>query len=310
MSKTSTNPRQVSRDLANLRAAASGAGAADVTYSVVPNAMPATQEAAPYLGRSRVAGSCSQDELAADVVANGCQMNMEEIKRVWNGFGAYLLDRMPEAPRAFDLGFIRVWPVIGGSFPASDAEFDPARNELYVAASPSAAIRDALSGGTPTSTGVSPAASVIRNVQEAGTDTANTIRNGARFAILGRNLTFGVGDECAELQLPNGGGTVPVTLEAQTSADGNQRIFGRLAQDVAPCEGAKLTFWTHGLVRDSTLTPVSSGPLTVRAGEEPSGPTFTKVTAPGHEDDPDWTNKVSRDGQIVVLGTAAVDVVE
>ena len=39
------------------------------------------------------------------------------------------------------------------------------------------------------------------------------------------------------------------------------------------------------------------------------GPTFTKVTAPGHEDDPDWTNKVSRDGQIVVLGTGFTDAV-
>ena len=39
------------------------------------------------------------------------------------------------------------------------------------------------------------------------------------------------------------------------------------------------------------------------------GPTFAKVTAPGHEDDPDWVNKVSRDGKIVVLGTGFTDAV-
>ena len=39
------------------------------------------------------------------------------------------------------------------------------------------------------------------------------------------------------------------------------------------------------------------------------GPTFTKVTAPGHEDDPEWANKVSRDGQIVILGTGFTDAV-
>jgi hypothetical protein len=39
------------------------------------------------------------------------------------------------------------------------------------------------------------------------------------------------------------------------------------------------------------------------------GPTFTKVTAPGHENDPGWTNKVARDGKIVVLGTGFTDAV-
>ena len=53
-----------------------------------------------------------------------------------------------------------------------------------------------------------------------------------------------------------------------------------------------------------------SGAVTATiVGEGPSGPTFTKVTAPGHEDDPDWVNKVSRDGQIVILGTGFTDAV-
>ena len=291
MKTTNANIRKVSHDLATVRAASSVSGASEVTYSVVPNAMPASQEAAPYLGRSHVAGSCSQDELAADVVANGCQMNVEEVKRVWNGLGAYLLDRMPEAPRVFDLGFARFWPVIGGTFPAADAEFDPERNELYVAAAPSAAIRNALAGGTPTSAGVAPEASVIYNVQRQGTDVANTIRSGEPFWILGRNLTLGNGDEHAELQLPDSGGTIPVTLEVQIDEDGSQRIVGRLSQPVDACEGANLKLWTHGLDPDSSLKEILSKPLTVLAGDVPPGPVgplpvVTQINAQGVDENP------------------------
>ena len=275
-----TVARKSSRDLTNMRNARAASGTVDVAYSVAPNAMPASQEAAPYLGHTRVAGSCSQDELAEDMVKAGCQMNVEEIKRVWNGFGAYLLDKMPEAPRAYDLGFVRVWPVIGGIFPASDAEFDPERNEVYVAAAPSATIRNALAGGTPTSTGIAPDAAVIENVQREGQDVKNTIRSGEPFWILGRNLTIGTGDELAELKLPNDGGTVPVALEAPPDSKGlGQRLVGRLSQPVEACEGATLTVWTHGFDPDASIQNVSSGKLTVLAGETPPGPTGPTVTA-------------------------------
>jgi len=260
---------KVNHDLANITAARTTSGAADVKYSVIPNAMPASQEDAPYLGRTRVAGSCSQDELAEDMVKSGCLMNKEEIIRVWNGLGAYLLAKMPEAPRTFDLGFMRVWPVIGGTFPSPDAEFDPERNALYVAAAPSAAIRDALVGGTPTSANPATNLPSIGNVKQVGANEPNTIRSGAPFWILGRNLTIDNGDEHAELKLPGDGGTVEVTLEVQVDDDGNQRIVGTLAHAVDACEGAVLTLWTHGLSPESSLAPVTSNKLTVLAGEGP-----------------------------------------
>ena len=304
--KTSTNKtgfRASSHDVAKIRNLLAVGGDVDVSYSVAPNAMPASQEAAPYLGHARVAGACSQDELAEDMVKAGCQMNVEEIKRVWNGFGAYLLDRMPEAPRVFDLGFARFWPVIGGTFPASDAEFDPERNELYVAAAPSAAIRNALAGGTPTSTGVPAEASVIYNVQRQGTDVANTIRSGEPFWILGRNLTLGYGGEHAELELPDGGGTVPVTLEVQEDEDGSQRIVGRLAQPVDACEGAKLTLWTHGLTPGTELYPVHSDKLTVLAGEQ-TAPALTGINSPEQESPGiEWDAGIEMHGTGLALGS-------
>ena len=53
-----TVARKSSRDLTNMRNARAASGTVDVAYSVAPNAMPASQEAAPYLGHTRVAGSC------------------------------------------------------------------------------------------------------------------------------------------------------------------------------------------------------------------------------------------------------------
>ena len=73
--------------------------ASSIGYAAVANAMPSTQEVAPFLGRTYAAGSCSQDELADKMVEAGCQMTAAEIKRVWNGTGSYLIDTMPEAPR-------------------------------------------------------------------------------------------------------------------------------------------------------------------------------------------------------------------
>jgi len=48
--------------------------AASVEFSTYPNAMPATQEAAPYLGRALPAVTANQADVANLMVKNGCQM--------------------------------------------------------------------------------------------------------------------------------------------------------------------------------------------------------------------------------------------
>ena len=246
--------------------------AASVEFSTYPNAMPATQEAAPYLGRALPAVTADQADVANLMVKNGCQMGVAEITRVWNETAFYIKDAMQAGDTlAFDLGFVKFFPAIEGTFPSADAPFDPEVNRLYVAAQPSDEIRTALEKGTPTRADADAGAKPrIIKVTWGDMTQSNVVKSGERFAVIGTALTLGSGDEHAELKLPGDGGTVEVALEAQTSADdGSQRVFGRLTQPVDACEGAVLTLWTHGLLPDSALTPATSNKLTVLADEGP-----------------------------------------
>ena len=263
-------------DLKAMRTARSGA----VGYTTVANAMPASRDAAPYLGQTHVGGSYNQDDVARRIAASkGCQFGVEEIKRVWNAVGNYLLDRMPEELCAFDIGFARVRPAIGGSFPSMDAPFDVERNRVYVSVTPSDAIRDAVAGSSPVREGEADGEPEVGNVTWDGV-TSLTIKSGEPFHIYGNALTLNVGDESAELRLPGGAGTVEVTVSAV--ADGNwQRLNGSLAHAVEACEGAVLVVKTHGCDPESGLKVVKSRPLTVLAGATPSVPTVTGYSADG-----------------------------
>ena len=193
-------------DIPSTRRSRSGA----VGYVTVPNAMPASQAAAPYLGRTRISGSYSLDDVARRIAAaKGAPMGVEEIKRVWNGTGGYLLDRLPEEPCAFDLVFARVRPAIGGKFPSVDAPFDAERNRLFVAVAPSDEIRNALSDGAPSKVDGSEGELEIGGVEWDG--KAMTVKSDEDFTVLGNGLTLSSGDESADMELPDGD-KVSVTL--------------------------------------------------------------------------------------------------
>ena len=259
-----------------LDAARDGSSTASaVGFTTYPNAMPASQEAAPYLGRAQPAVTADQADVADRMVRNGAQMGATEIVRIWNETAFHIKDTLLEGRAlAFDLGFVRLYPAISGTFPTADAAFNRDVNRLYLAVTPSDAIRDALKNGTPTRTDeVAGAKPRILKVTWGDWESVNVIKSGERFVIIGTALTLGHGGERAELKLPDGT-VVPVTLEAQTPTDdGCQRVYGRLTQAVDACEGATLTLWTRGLSPESELIPVPSDKLTVLAGDVPPGPT-------------------------------------
>ena len=250
-------------------------------YATFPNAMPSSQEAAPRLGRAYAADTVGQAEVYARMKEMGYQMGEAEAKRVWNALGLIVRERMPKDGYAYDLGFVRLFPAISGTFPTADAAFDPSRNRLYVAAVPSDEIRDALADGTPTRIDAPFQGDVrVDNVTwGAGTDR-DTVKNGEPIDIHGSGLTVGNGDERAELQMPDGS-TIPVTLEAPQEAKGiGQRLVGRLAQPADACKGAILMVWTHGFDASDALRAIPSHKLTVLAGDAP-GPTPIAQTSDG-----------------------------
>ena len=273
-------------EIQRLDAARSGASAASaVDYATFPNAMPASREAAPRLGRAYAVGTADQKEVYECMKELGYQMGEAEAVRTWNALGLLLKDRMPKDGRAYDIGFVRFFPAIAGTFPSSDADFDPERNRLYVAAAPSEELRNALADGTPTRIG-GPAANdaQVTNVTWGDGTEANTVKSGAPLDIRGSGLTIGVGDEHAELELPEGD-PVAVTLSAPAGDAGiAQRLVGQLSAPVGACEGAKLWVWTHGFNPSAALRKVPSAKLTVLAGEPGPEPlVLTSATSEGLE---------------------------
>ena len=101
--------------IADINAAMDGCDASNVSYSVVSNGMEATQEKAPYLGRTRSIGSCSQRDLASFMRTLGCETHEMEIMRIWDVSGAHVIKSLKEQPRMFDLGFVKIGPQLGGA---------------------------------------------------------------------------------------------------------------------------------------------------------------------------------------------------
>ena len=240
-------------------------GASKVGFSPVANLMPASMEAAPYLGRAHAVTTKTQKDVVARMVEDGCQMGSAEITRVLEATGFYVMDRMPEELCGFDIGFVKFSPALGGSFPSMDAEFDATRNRLYVAAAPSAEIREALAGGVPSREMDASMPRIIKVTWGDGTES-NTVKSGEPLKIYGTGLTLGKGDESALLLLPDGR-SVEVALDPQVpESDGQQRLVGRMARTVDACKGAQLILNTHGPDLASGLKRIPSGLLTVIAG--------------------------------------------
>ena len=257
------------------------AAASNVSFAAYANGMPATQAMAPYLGRTVEQERKSQADVVSRMVGNGSHMAAEEITRVLDFTGVHVMNRMAEEACAVNLGFVRIFPALTGTFDSADAPFDNSRNRLYVAAAPEDDIRDALSAGIPSRAGGEPNGRNphIDKVTWGTMTDVNTIKSGEPFSIRGTALTVGKGGETAVLTWP-GDGSVDVVLEPQAADDGNQRIVARLARTIPACTNAKLTLRTHGLLpASSTIKTVSLGNITVLAGDvpQPVGPTVTAV---------------------------------
>ena len=260
--------------------------ASDVEFTTSPNLMPATKDVAPYLGRAHAVSTKNQSDVVERMIKNGCHMQAEEITRVLDATGFYVMDNIAEGKRAFDVGFVRLIPVLEGSFPTKDAEFDPVRNRLYVAAIPSQEIRDALADGTPSRELDVTQPRIVKVTWGDGT-AVNVLKSGEPVDIYGTGITAGVGDESAELILPDDGGTVPMTVEQTPASDGTQRIVGHLSQAVEPCVGAKIVLHTHGPDSASGLKEIHSASLTVLAGDTPpvEPPEIERVQSDNEPDD-------------------------
>ena len=278
--------------------------AANLSFSAYANGMPATRDIAPFLGRVSAPVAKTQDDVVNRMVEEGSHLGAPELTRAINAMGFTLIDSMKRDPASHNLGFARFYPAMSGGLDTADAEFDPSRNRIYIAAVPCDEIREAVEG-IPVSKGQNGTNPVIKKVTWGNGSALNVIKSGEDFTIYGSRLTLNVGDESAELVLPNGS-SVPIQLDPQIGEDdAHQRVTGHLAQAVSACGGAKILLRTHGLDPMSSLKPIPSPILTVLAGETPpapTGPELTGVHAPGiespmiHENSGTWFDGTGLDG--------------
>ena len=168
-------------------------------FKAYQNAMPATQDIVPYLGRMNLPAAKTQDEVVDRMIKDGCYLGKEEVTRILNGMGFCVMDSMRDEPGSHDLGFVRLFPVMDGGLPSVDAEFDPERNRIYIAADPCDEIRDALMDRTASQL-LDVAQLRIEKVTWGNGTEKNTIKSGEDFSIYGIGISVSGDDEIAELR--------------------------------------------------------------------------------------------------------------
>ncbi len=224
-------------------------------YAKKPNPLPGGK--GECFGRVIPNGTADQNALIDEMIASGCRIGREEIRRIMNATALFILDDLQQNLRIIDLGYCRLVPVIKGKFDYKDEKFDPKKHKLEIRVIPSPEIRDALKEGARmvdvTPVDVPPPH--IDSVCRAPDFVRNAISVSGPFEIHGTSLTVGLGGESAALEFPSGA-TLAVALKAQTKSDGTRRVKAQVS--ATPPEPlpkrARLVFRTHG--KDGASSPL------------------------------------------------------
>ncbi len=119
------------------------ASTSGITTQSVTNAMPASQEEAPYLFKPEMAGHMTQDELNDLVVkASGGDINLSTQRLVWDAAIA-VIGESAVAGVKVDAGACSAEIALTGTVPYSNSQPTP-ENELYINLIPKKSFRDAV----------------------------------------------------------------------------------------------------------------------------------------------------------------------
>ena len=124
------------------------ANAMRVGYRLVRNAT-STADRAPYLGVAVPVGSLAYDNILTRMLERGTHMTRATAQYFLNAFYEFAAEVIADDVVRINMGAVSIYPMIGGSFDSEDDEFREPRNTLYVGATLSQEIRDAVSGFGP-----------------------------------------------------------------------------------------------------------------------------------------------------------------
>ena len=275
----------------------------NICYSLFPNTLPGTSGC-----HAAVTHAATRDEEAffSSLVRQGACRDKETARLVWLAAAEKAAELLSEHQYRIVLEDMTLELALSGSSTSLDGAL-PADSELYVAIRPSARIRNAAAGLSPLyvplGENVQPRIDYVEDLS-SGTKGAKGVITGRgpfRLAVFNATAT-GEGEGVRVVAADGTEATATVTAQ-----DGlGTSVTATLDAELPPGK-ATLTLMTRGwLTPEGNPLPYTKK-VTLLAGEAPSGPTFTKVTAPGHEDDAMWANKVARDGKIVVIGAGFTD---
>ena len=251
---------------------------AKVGYRLVRNGT-STADRAPYLGVAVPVGSLAYDNILARMLDRGTYMTRATAQYFLNAFYEYAAEVIADDVVRINMGAVSIYPMIGGSFDSEDDEFREPRNTLYVGATLSQEIRDAVSGIVPTALGAGPANGTVKisSVMDLASEEYHMIDGLSEFRVVGIDLTVPDGED-ESLTLVAADGLTKVADITVVSTEDGQRIVCALASAV-PAGTYYVRLVSHGLDPTAPLSTVLHR-VTVKAAE-PIPPTPIAQTEDG-----------------------------
>ena len=275
-----------------------------VGYRLVRNAT-STAEKAPYLGVAVPVGSLAYDNILQRMLDRGTFMTRATAQYFLNAFYEYAAERIAEDVVRINMGAVSLYPMIGGSFDSEDDEFLAPRNTLYVGATLSQEIRDAVSGIAPASLGAEAVNGTVKisSVMDLASETYRLIDGLKEFRIAGIDLTVPDGEDESLALVATDGLTKAADITVVSTEDG-QRIVCTLASAV-PAGTYYVRLVSHGL--DPTAPLVTAlHKVTVKAAATPPvvpAPTLTGINSPEQEDRViEWDAPIEMHGTNLMIG--------
>ena len=227
----------------------------NVGYRLVRNATP-TADKAPYTGVAIPVGSLAYDNILAKMIEAGTFMTKATAQFCLNAFFEYAAEEIAEKVVRVNMGPVAIYPMIGGSFDSEDDAYREPRNSLYVGATLSREIRDAVAGVKPDYFGDEAAASTVKinSVFDLESMVPGVIAGTRDFRLCGIDLTVPDG-EGESLTLVKTDGVTKVADIVVSETDGGQQITCHLSDAVAVPKGTyKVRLASHGLDPTDPLT--------------------------------------------------------
>ena len=270
-----------------------------VGYRLVRNGT-STAAKAPYLGVAVPIGSLAYDNILQRMLDRGTFMTRATAQYFLNAFYEFAAEKIADDVVRINMGAVSLYPMIGGSFDSEDDEFRASRNTLYIGATLSQDIRDAVSGISPASLGAGPANGTVKisSVMDLASETYRLIDGLKAFRIAGIDLTVPDGEDESLALVATDGVTKVADITVVSTEDG-QRIVCTLASAV-PAGTYHVRLVSHGLDPTAPLSTVLHK-VTVKAAPGP-GPTpeltLTSIQTTGvQEGQVNETNTTSIRGQ-------------